>query len=99
MSHYIATNFNTPIPALYEQQDSDEIIAKAIYYVPYSDWKWIVLEFSKLQNLFYCYVLPEQEYQYVTIDKLIQMAYEYDVEVILDTDFVPKPLKELINEV
>ena len=95
MSH-ITTNFKHNIPKLYEQIDNDEIVAFAKYKVPYSDWIWYILEYSTLQNLFYCYVQPEQEYQYVTVDKLLQITYEYGVEIVLDTAFIPTPLKDLV---
>ena len=96
MSH-IPTNFQYKIPKLYEQQDSDEMIAIAQYFVPLSDWKWIILEYSNLQKLFYGYIEPENEYRYFTSDELLQTAYDYDIEIILDTNFIPKPLKELHN--
>ncbi len=94
--NHIPVNFKYDIPKLYEQQDSNEMIAMALYYVPYSDWRFIVLEHSALQNLFYCWVEPENEYQYVTIEQLLSIAYDYDVDIILDTNFKPQPLKEVM---
>ncbi len=96
MSH-IPTNFKYEIPKLYEQQDSDEMIAIAIYYVPYSDWKWYILEYSQLQNLFYCYVEPENEYRYCSVDELLQTAYDYGVDIELDVEFEPLLLKDVIG--
>ncbi len=96
--NHIPMNFNHNLPKLYEQQDSDEIVTMALYYVPYSDWRWIILEleYSTLQNLFYCWVEPEQEYQYITVDKLLEVAYEYNVDIVLDTTFIPTSLKNLM---
>ena len=50
--NHIAINFTHNIPKLYEQQDKHSVVAFAKYIVPNSDWKWYVLEYSKLQNLF-----------------------------------------------
>ena len=95
MSH-IPVNFQYKIPRLYEQHDLDEQIVYARYTVPNSDWIWNILERSALQNLFYGYVEPEGEFLYFTIDSLGKTAMDYDVNIELDIDFHPIPLKDLL---
>jgi len=97
MMNHINTNFTSTIPNLYEQQGLDEIVAYAKYTVPLSDWRWYIFEYSKLQKLFYGYIEPEQEYRYFTIDELVKTAYDYDIEIFLDSGFKPKTIGEIVK--
>jgi len=89
----INTNFNNKIPKLYEQQDTKKKIIYGRYFVHGSDWIWNILEYSKLQKLFFAYVEPEEEYQYVSINELENISYDYGVNINLDFAFEPIPLE------
>lgn len=81
------------IPKLYEQQSSKKKFIYAKFYIEGSDWSWSVLEYSKLQHLLYCYIEPEQEFSYITIDELSKTSLEYDVEIELKNYAIPKELQ------
>ena len=95
---FISTNFNTDIPKLYEQQDKKHQVAYVKYSVPGSDWTWYILEYSKSQQLFYGYLEPDNEYGYFTIDELIRVILEYNVDIEQDVTFKPQMLHELIHD-
>ena len=95
MIAHIPVNFRNKIPKLYEQQNRDSDIVYAIYYIEGSDWRWFIFESSSLQNLFYGYSEPCDEYHYFTIEDLQKITYEYGVDIELE-NIKPTSLKELL---
>lgn len=85
------------IPRLYEQQDKNNDIVYLKFHIEQSDWCWYILEYSELQKMFYAYVMPEAEFQYVTIDQLTKISYEYDVHIHEDYNFKRQALKNILN--
>lgn len=81
------------IPKLYEQQSSKKKFIYAKFYIEGSDWSWSILEYSELQHLLYCYIEPEKEFCYITIDELTKTSVEYDVEIELKNYAIPKELQ------
>ena len=94
----IITNFNNAIPKIYDQQRSDNPKVYARYFIDNSDWEWLVLEYSKLQRLFFGLILPENKLTYFTVEELQKVELEYGVKVELDTNFKIIDLKEIKNE-
>lgn len=96
----IITNFNSDIPKIYDQQRSDNSNPKvyARYFIDNSDWEWLVLEYSKLQRLFFGLILPENQLAYFTVEELNKIEFDYGVKVELDLYFKVKDLKELLDE-
>ncbi len=96
----IITNFNNDIPKIYDQQRSDNPNPKvyARYFIDNSDWQWLVLEYSKLQKLFFGLILPENKLAYFTVEELNNIELDYGVKVELDTNFIITELKEIKNE-
>jgi hypothetical protein len=92
---HITTNFKIQIPYLYEQQYKQTPTVYARYVVSNSDWQWLILEYSKHQQLFYGVIMPEQEHTYFTIQDLEKVVREYGVDIELDDKFQPRLLKEL----
>lgn len=93
---YISTNFKETIPYLYDQQSKDNPIVYARYKSD-TDWSWLVLEYSKNQQLFYGMILPEEEITYFTVQDLEKAARDYGVDVELDTDFKATVLSNMMN--
>ena len=81
--NYIPINFNNEIPKIYDQQRSHTFKIYAKYYVDNSDWEWLVLEYSKLQRLFYGLVMPENTYKYFTVEELNNIQMDYGVTIEL----------------
>ena len=94
----IITNFNSDIPKIYDQQRSNNPKVYARYFIDDSDWEWLVLEYSKLQRLFFGLILPENKLTYFTVEELQKVELEYGVKVELDTNFKIIDLKEIKNE-
>ena len=94
----IITNFNSDIPKIYDQQRSANPKVYARYFIDNSDWEWLVLEYSKLQRLFFGLILPENKLAYFTVEELQKVELEYGVKVELDTNFKIIDLKEIKNE-
>lgn len=93
----IITSFNNEIPKIYEQQRSDNLKVYARYFVINSDWEWLVLEYSKLQRLFFGLILPEEQLVYFTVEELQKVQFDYGVTIELDLDFKPTNLKEFLD--
>lgn len=93
----IITNFNDDIPKIYEQQRSSNLKIYARYFVANSDWEWLVLEYSKLQRLFFGLILPEEQLVYFTVEELQKVQFDYGVTIELDLDFKPTNLKEFLK--
>ena len=94
----IITNFNSDIPKIYDQQRSNNPKVYARYFIDDSDWEWLVLEYSKLQRLFFGLILPENKLTYFTVEELQKVELEYGVKVELDTNYKIIDLKEIKNE-
>jgi len=94
----IITNFNNAIPKIYDQQRSDNPKVYARYFIDNSDWEWLILEYSKLQRLFFGLILPENKLTYFTIEELQKVELDYGVKVELDSNFKITELKEKIDE-
>lgn len=94
----IITNFNSDIPKICDQQRSANPKVYARYFIDDSDWEWLVLEYSKLQRLFFGLILPENKLTYFTVEELQKVELEYGVKVELDTNFKIIDLKEIKNE-
>lgn len=94
----IITNFNNAIPKIYDQQRNINPKVYARYFIDNSDWEWLVLEYSKLQRLFFGLILPENKLAYFTVEELNKIEFEYGVKVELDYEFKVTELKEIKNE-
>ncbi|MGJ0319309.1 DUF2958 domain-containing protein [Aliarcobacter cryaerophilus] len=94
----IITNFNNAIPKIYDQQRNINPKVYARYFIDNSDWEWLVLEYSKLQRLFFGLILPENKLTYFTVEELQKLELEYGVKVELDYEFKITELKEKIDE-
>ncbi len=94
----IITNFNSDIPQIYDQQRSNNQKVYARYFIGNSDWEWLILEYSKLQRLFFGLILPENKLAYFTVEELQKVELEYGVKVELDSNFKITELKEIKNE-
>ena len=94
----IITNFNSDIPQIYDQQRSNNQKVYARYFIGNSDWEWLILEYSKLQRLFFGLILPENKLAYFTVEELNKIEFEYGVKVELDYEFKITELKEKIDE-
>ena len=94
----IITNFNSDIPKIYDQQRSNNQKVYARYFIGNSDWEWLILEYSKLQRLFFGLILPENKLAYFTVEELNKIEFEYGVKVELDYEFKITELKEKIDE-
>ena len=94
----IITNFNNNIPKIYDQQKSDNPKVYARYFIYNSDWEWLILEYSKLQKLFFGLILPENKLAYFTVEELQKVELDYGVKVELDYEFKVIDLKELEDE-
>lgn len=94
----IITNFNSDIPKIYDQQRSNNPKVYARYFIDDSDWEWLILEYSKLQRLFFGLILPDNKLTYFTVEELQKVELEYGVKVELDTNFKIIDLKEIKNE-
>lgn len=94
----IITNFNNAIPKIYDQQRNINPKVYARYFIDNSDWEWLVLEYSKLQKLFFGLILPENKLAYFTVEELQKVELEYGVKVELDSNFKITDLKEKIDE-
>ena len=94
----IITNFNNAIPKIYDQQRNINPKVYARYFIDNSDWEWLVLEYSKLQRLFFGLILPENKLAYFTVEELNKIELDYGVKVELDSNFKITELKEKIDE-
>ena len=94
----IITNFNNAIPKIYDQQRNINPKVYARYFIDNSDWEWLILEYSKLQRLFFGVILPENKLAYFTVEELNKIELDYGVKVELDSNFKITELKEKIDE-
>ncbi len=85
-------NITGEIPMIYEQQQQNTQFIYAKYYIPNSDEVWNIMEYSKLQRLFWGYLEPENIVKYFTLEDLIQIADEYDVDIELNFLLTPEQL-------
>ena len=83
------------VPALYKQRDTEQIVYVR-YFVSNSDWEWYVMEYSPLQKLVFGLAMGKLEY--FCLDHLDALQYNYDLEILRDYSFKPRPLKEIYNE-
>lgn len=90
--NHIIINFNQEIPKIYEQQRASSKSFFARYYVENSDWEWLILEYSKLQRLFFGLVKPENTFRYFTLEELNKIQMNYGVTIELENYLLPKKL-------
>ena len=94
--NHIIINFNQEIPKIYDQQRSVDSKPKvyARYFIDNSDWEWLILEYSKLQRLFFGLVKPENNFRYFTLEELNKIQMDYGVCIELDYEFKVKELDD-----
>ena len=93
----VPINFNNEIPKIYDQQRANTLKIYAKYYVDNSDWEWQILEYSKLQRLFFGLVKPENEFRYFTLEELQKVQQQYGVDLQMKSYLFPRKLtKELV---
>lgn len=90
--NYLPMNFLHDIPKIYEQQRAEKKYIYAKYYIKGSAWSWNILEYSKLQKLFYGYIEPENTLGYFTRNELLKVTHDYEVKIELKNYLLPKKL-------
>lgn len=96
--NHIIINFNQEIPKIYDQQRANTFKIYAKYYIEYSDWEWLILEYSKLQRLFFGFVKPENTFRYFTLEELNKIQIDYGVNIELENYLLPKELSVAVLE-
>ena len=91
--NYIPINFDEELPKIYEQQRATIKKVYAKYYVNNSDWSWQILEYSKLQRLFYGLIMPENKLAYFTLEELQRVQIDYGVKILMKNYLFPRKLE------